>query len=201
MFPAAASALGLYLIVLTGGDGGLAAQTPAPTAEPIRWSATRKLAWTDFRGKATSQLLGAQSALGFAMSFGCRDGVLQASIVAEFLPDQSWVADRILLSGLASPIGLRHEQLHFDLKEVYARKLRKMFAELPNPCPRTDDALYELTVPLRREELEMQDRIERATLSGELEARQMEWERKVAADLKALAAFAVANPASGRLDV
>ena len=201
MFPAAASALGLYLIVLAGGDGRLAAQAQAPTAEPIRWSATRKLAWTDFRGKVTSQLLGAQSALGYAMSLGCRDGVLQVSIVVEFLPDQSWVADRILLSGLASPVGLRHEQLHFDLKEVYARKLRKMFAELPNPCPRTDDALYELTVPLRREELEMQDRIERGTLSGEREARQVEWERKVAADLKALAAFAVTNPASGRLDV
>jgi hypothetical protein len=201
MFPVAASALGLYLIVLAGGDVGQAAQGQAPTVEPIRWSATRKLVWTDFRGKATSQMLGAQSALGYAMSLGCRDGVLQVSIVAEFLPDQSWVADRILLSGLASPIGLRHEQLHFDLKEVYARKLRKMFAELPSPCPRTDDALYELTVPLRREELEMQDRIERATLSGELEARQMEWERRVAADLKTLAAFAVAHPASGRLDV
>jgi hypothetical protein len=127
------------------------------------------------------------------MSVGCRDGVLQADVTAVFVPDQSWVADRILTSGLASRVGLRHEQLHFDLKEVYARRIRKMYADLFRPCPRSDDDLHALAGPLRREELMLQERIERDTRGGELEARQNDWESRVAADLAKLEAFAVAR--------
>ncbi len=160
-----------------------------PAQDPMEWSPTRKLAWSDFRGKPPRLLDGARSALGYSSAFGCRDGKLEFSIIAIFVPEQSWVTSRITTSGLASPVGLRHEQTHFDLKEVYARRIRRMFAELETPCPRSDDALYALAERIMREESATQERFERETKSGENESRQNEWEKRVSADLEALKAF------------
>ncbi len=45
------------------------------------------------------------------------------TVVAKFYKDKSWVTSRT--DGL-----LAHEQLHFDIAELYARKIRKKFSEL-----------------------------------------------------------------------
>ena len=164
-------------------------------ADPIPWSATRKLDWRDFRAKAPGELAGARSMLKYSYSIGCRDGQLHATISTLFLPDQSWVAYRIVSSGLASPLGLRHEQTHFDLKEVYARRVRRMFAELSSPCPRSDGELFAMAERMFRQEAAGQKLFEDETQSGTIEARQLNWEKRVAADLEALRAFAA--PASG----
>ena len=157
--------------------------------EPIVWSPERKLAWSDFHGRPPRLLDGARSALGYNSTFGCRDGKLEFSILAVFVPEESWVTERIKTSGLASPVGLRHEQTHFDLKEIYARRIRKMFTELPTPCPRSDDAFYALAEKLMRDESATQERFERETQAGENEYRQNEWERRVKADLDSLKVF------------
>ena len=175
----------LLVSVLTALVGVGSMQGP----DPIHWSATRKLAWSDFKAKAPRQLDGARSALGYNSVFGCRDGKLEFHIVAVFVPEESWVTERIRTSGLASPVGLRHEQTHFDLKEVHARRIRKMFSELTSPCPRSDDDLYALAERLMRDEAATQDRFERETRAGENESKQIEWERRVRADLDALKAF------------
>jgi len=158
--------------------------------DPIPWSATRKLDWRDFRAKAPGELTGARSVLSYRYSIGCRDQQLHATITAFFLPDQSWVAYRIISSGLASPVGLRHEQTHFDLKELYARRVRKMFAELATPCPRSDDELFAMAERILREEGATQRRFEDETRNGENERRQIEWEKRVAGELDALKGFA-----------
>lgn len=163
--------------------------------DPIAWSATRKLDWRDFRAKAPGELAGARSMLKYNYSIGCRDGQLRATVSALFLPDQSWVAYRIVSSGVASPLGLRHEQTHFDLKEVYARRARKMFAELSSPCPRSDSELFAMAERVFRQEAAAQKLLEDETQSGTIEARQLNWEKRVASDLDALNAFAA--PAGG----
>jgi len=180
-------------LVLTGlVITGIGVGTPRAwrQADPIPWSATRKLDWPDFHAKAPGRLSGAQSVLGFSYAIGCRSGALQASFTAMFYPDKSWVAARISTSGLATWIGLRHEQLHFDLKEVYARRLRKHFAELENPCPVADETLDAMTGPLMRAESAAQRRFDVETSNGEREDKLIEWERQVAADLAALSAYA-----------
>jgi hypothetical protein len=177
-----------------GADAGRQAAShagahPRRSDAPIVWSPDRRLAWADFRARAPGTLEGALSGLSYSVTVGCRGGELRGQVVAVFLPDQSWVADRIVRSGLATRVGLRHEQLHFDVKELFARRMRRMFRELRDPCPRSDDALFELTAALRREEQAVQQRIERDTQGGEIEARQIEWEERIAAELRALAGF------------
>lgn len=172
-----------------------AGRLPAPqTADPISWSAMRQLDWRDFRAKAPGDLQGARSVLSYNYRVGCRDAQLHFSVTALFLPDQSWVAYRIVSSGLASRVGLRHEQTHFDLKEVYARRARKMFAELATRCPRSDDDLNALAERVFRDEAAIQRRFDIETRSGENEAKQIEWEKRVAAGLDALKAFTHDKP-------
>jgi len=184
----AASRLGLFIVAAL--SLGTRAPQVVPQGDFIAWSADRKLDWPDFRAKAPGSLSGAQSVLGFNYALGCRRGALEATFTAVFYPDQSYVARRIATSGLASRIGLRHEQLHFDIKELYARRLRKHFAEIENPCPLADDTLDAMTKPIMRTESAAQRRFDVESHNGEREDTLIEWERQIAADLIALKAFA-----------
>jgi hypothetical protein len=158
-------------------------------ADAIVWSASRRLTWDDFKAKPVRQLDGARSALNYSTAVGCRSGRLHVRVLAVFLPDQSSVTYRITSSGLASRVGLDHEQVHFDLAEVYARRVRRVYAELPGPCPRSDDALSALAEPIFRDAAAAQRRLDDETRFGELEARQIEWAARVARDLAELDAF------------
>jgi len=173
-------------VVLTLGVVAVA-QQDEPT---IPWSADRKLTWADFRAKAPGRLSGAQSVLGYSYALGCRSGALEATFTAVFYPNESWVAARISTSGLASPIGLRHEQLHFNLKELHARRMRRHFREIATPCPVSDETLDAMVAPLMRAENAEQQKFDQASNNGERVDVLEEWERRVAGELTALAAFA-----------
>jgi hypothetical protein len=168
-----------------------AAQEATTGSDAMTWTATRKLDWKDFKAKPPAgRLQGALSAISHEYAVGCRDQVLQVRVQTLFLPDKSWVAQRILTSGLASRVGIRHEQVHFDLAEVYARRMRKLFRELRDPCRHSDAALVEMAEQVLKELGTAQRRYDIDTENGQLEAKQNDWERNVAGELKALAAFA-----------
>ncbi len=166
-------------------------QTTTPTDDAITWSAARKLDWSDFKAKPEGGALGgARSAISHTYAIGCRDQVLQMKVQSIFLPDQSWVSYRIMSSGLASRVGLRHEQIHFDLAEVYARRVRKLLRELRDPCSRSDAELNAMAEHVFTDHWTAQRRYEQETHAGELEPKQVEWDKRIAAELLALAAFA-----------
>lgn len=166
------------------------AQTPGAGEEVLVWSATRKLDWKDFKAKPDGGALGgARIAISHNYSIGCRDGVLQVRMQAVMLPAMSWVTYRIYASGLASRVGLRHEQLHFDLAEVYARRVRKLLKELPNPCSHADDELNAMAERVIKEHWDQQRRYEVQTEHGQIERQQNEWERRITAELEELKAF------------
>lgn len=93
--------------------------------ETISWSASRPLSWNDFRGNVpTSPRAAAITASGITYSFatsGTKDAMeVDFKIDTFFYPTKSWyqpaVCDAIILS---------HEQLHFDISELFARKMKK----------------------------------------------------------------------------
>jgi hypothetical protein len=178
----------LFLFSLTALLAGTQADIPAD--DTIVWSAERKLTWNDFKARPPSGALGgARSALGFGFAFGCRENKLYAEVVARFHPDKSWVAYRIISSGLASRAGIQHEQTHFDLSEVHARRIRKFFRELKDPCPRSDAELEALAEPIFREEGAAQRRYDDQTENGQLGGPQERWDKDVARQLGELSAF------------
>lgn len=95
----------------------------------VLWTPSKKLTWSDFKGKPSNiSNAAAITASGISYSFsaqGTKDKVeLDFKVETHFYPDKSWYK-----ATTANPIVLSHEQLHFDISEVFARKLRQILAE------------------------------------------------------------------------
>lgn len=85
----------------------------------IFWDADYKLVWTDFE-KLPERFSehGAFSVIGYEGHFNMTDEKIRAIIKTYFDKDESWSKNWI-------GILLTHEQTHFDLAELYARKFRQ----------------------------------------------------------------------------
>jgi len=111
-------------------------------------------------------------------------------VTAAFLPKQSWVKAVTLQDSVESPRTLRHEQTHFDVSEVHARRMRQFFLTFADPCERTDDQLSVLAHRFVTEEQAMQRRYDEETNHGLLGGKQTEWNRDIARQLAALSRYA-----------
>ena len=100
---------------------------PAQDEEVISWSPGLKLSWVDFKGKPTNREAAAITASGITYSFSTtswKDEVtLDFIVTTHFYPNKSWYRP-----DLCDAVILSHEQLHFDIAEVFARKMRKRLA-------------------------------------------------------------------------
>jgi hypothetical protein len=86
----------------------------------IPWNESRRLQWEDFMGKPAGPKVNAAlttARINFSFGYGNRER-LHYNISCLFEKDQSWV--RVKNDWI-----LQHEQGHFDLSEIYARKLYK----------------------------------------------------------------------------
>ena len=95
--------------------------------EPILWR-KRGLLWKNFQGRVDSvgPLAGALAVTNSRLEqYYYRVGdEIHFVIAAWFYPNRSWVK-KIVLNSRRSDEVLSHEQHHFDLCELYARKIRK----------------------------------------------------------------------------
>lgn len=111
----------------------------------IVWNKNRKLTWNDFQGKITNDKTNevinvykeieedaARSRVAIALYFQCKDGKANHTVRAEFEKNNSWY----YANGKSDDV-LRHEQLHFDITEIFARKLIANLATLNNPCDKS----------------------------------------------------------------
>jgi hypothetical protein len=165
--------------------------TKVAQLDGIPWSAKHPLAWSDFKGPppANSGQEGAHTVYTLFNGARCTRQVFDFQVVASFLPRQSWVEQVVLRSPAESERTLRHEQTHFDLAEVYARRMRKYFAELPLPCARTTAALDELAGGFIRDEATTQAQYDDETRNGRAAPKQSEWDHTVAGLLESLAGY------------
>lgn len=150
----------------------------AQEEEPLAWSKERRLNWSDFKDESPdSSPVAALTASGISYSFSSmeRNGEMIAdfTVSAFFYPTRSWVQDH-----LASANILAHEQLHFDITELFARKFRAQLAQTRF----TDNIKAEVRTifkKINRELSEYQDRYDLETNSSRLVDRQREWQQKV----------------------
>ncbi len=97
----------------------------------IYWTEDYKLSWNDFKGhpRYDYQSIDALTSSGIVDYKGCKDGKINYKIQAYFEKDNSWVKDEAY-----TDYHLAHEQLHFDITELYARKLRKLLGQQEFKC-------------------------------------------------------------------
>ncbi len=97
--------------------------------EAIPWNFDHRLSWEDFR--ATPPITGniaATTASGIAYYFSSTelDGEMEVDFTVKsfFYPDKSWYKPEI-----CNAVVLSHEQLHFDISELFARKMRRQLSK------------------------------------------------------------------------
>lgn len=182
------------------------AQGPAETPPVIEWSATKRLSLEDFKGPVpTTAKFQSRSWIRIEASWRCISGALNTTITAVFDPSRSWWlgsqwnpwedvdSRRKWLSRSRADIEnkrhialseadlLRHEQLHFDLAELTAAKIRQRLSALDGVCTRPDrDAhaekiVMELTAAFGDEQAVYDEQTAHGTHAQE----QRNWESRV----------------------
>ena len=166
-------------------DGQLAKQEAFP------WSLKRPLVWTDFKGEPPRNgTAAAETAYTLFYGARCTGQAFEFRVVAAFRPKQSWVRPAILKRPTDSTRALKHEQTHFDLAEVHARRMRRHFAELIAPCRVSTDALSDIAEQMVKEESAAQEKYDAETDHSRVTAEQARWDKEVAAQLSALVKYA-----------
>lgn len=152
------------------------------------WCNKDKLKWEDFKGKIPDEenrsYLKAASAFQLTPVRVEKNNVLSYNIRIVFERYEAWTMD-------TSNYLLAHEQLHFDIAELYARKLRKAIQDVPktnwNP---TEEVFNTIIQKLYLEFANMQAEYDKQTIHGIIAESQIKWEKKIALELKNLEKYA-----------
>ena len=97
----------------------------------VVWSQNRKLTWADFQGEvdqAAKAIEAAKSRIAISLDMSC-GATSKLTLTAEFEKGNSWVKP-----GETTDRLLRHEQTHFDIVELFRRRLDKTIRQAGNAC-------------------------------------------------------------------
>lgn len=156
----------------------------------IAWEASHKLSWEDFKAKpnsASSAVAITASGLTFGFSVNEVDKKIVSfttQVEAHFYPDKSWYKpDEINETTLA------HEQLHFDITELHARKFREGISQL-KVSQNLVKELRQLHKDINAALEAYQDTYDTESNFSRYTNKQLEWQQKVTAEIEQLNAFA-----------
>jgi len=111
-----------FLAVMLFQAGQIKAQTPDNNL--IHWQPTPLLTYADFMGQPENVSEVAMTSSGFYFNYQYNGkGVLTVELYATFDKSQSWFKPDAKV-----PEVLAHEQCHFDIAELYVRKLRQQIS-------------------------------------------------------------------------
>ena len=145
------------------------------------WQEGVSLNWDDFQGEpgaAGRPYQGAESRLTIALRFSCTNSVPDFKVWAEFDRSNSWARPNMPASLL------EHEQIHFDIAELYARGTRKAFDDVRNPCG-NPSAVEDISDHNNELSARAQQNYDEETLHGTLPGAKAAWTRKIRALLEA----------------
>ena len=165
-------------------------QKGAPKVDPIPWSSSRPLTWADYRGAAdlsTDAMAMTVYLLGYETE--CNGDHFSAAVTTTFQPDRSWVRTTILETAARATRLLEHEQLHFDLSELHARRLRQCLAGLKDACAMEKKDLDALVTKRVRDITSTQLQYDRETDFGRDTRAQAKWSADTAQALAKSAAW------------
>ncbi len=162
----------------------LATISVLPQGRFIEWKADRKLTWGDF--KAPPDGASPNAALTSStidIEFGFDDNGLLYAIKCRFDRNRSWVKVR-------TPAVLAHEQGHFDIAELHARKLNKALKAYTfnrRTVNRDVNRIYDTLIAAHHEAQNLYDLETDFSRNRE---KQEAWSKKIAAELKVLDVYA-----------
>jgi hypothetical protein len=141
--------------------------------ELIEWSASRQLVWSDYKGRPdpnsdaaalTTTYLGIEyhiEAKSFTWKIQCR-----------FSKTRSWGESK-------TEYILQHEQGHFDIAEIFARRLNKKMGEYRFNATTYQKDLRAIYESIASEKGDFQDQYDRETDHSRKKEQQAEWTKKI----------------------
>ncbi len=164
--------------------------TDYENSDTIRWKSDYKLNWGDFQGSPDpGSSFSAQSNCMFSYKSAIeyKAGVMSISLFLYpcFTKKASWVIAKNQQEGL-----LNHEQLHFDICELYIRKLRKKISEteltILDPGSQIRTAFEQAWTDYQS----AQSQYDEDTRHGLIEKDQKRWEKNIVDELRTYEEFA-----------
>lgn len=158
-----------------------------PPAKEIRWSTDRRLSYTDFGGPVpSSSPWAATTNSSIYFSYQETNGQLKSvTVYSSFDPASSWMKTQ-------TPEVLRHEQLHFDITEYFARKFyadASAFTYQPDGGRKLKDLFQQVNQDCAVTQNSYDEESEHGVNSGN----QKNWEEKVHRWLKETPAYPAAQ--------
>lgn len=155
--------------------------------ELINWNEEKKLTWADYKGKVTTSTDAAASTatyLGIEYSFN--NNGFGYKITCSFSKNKSWGLHKTAYI-------LAHEQGHFDIAEIFARKLNKQMREYKFDKNSFKEDLKEIYTTITAEKEQTQNSYDKETNHSINKEKQAEWLKKIDELLIEYKAFANYN--------
>ena len=152
--------------------------------ELISWSANKRLTWADYKAKPDPNSdAAATTTTVLAVQYNFTNNQFGYEIQSLFSRTRSWGLHK-------TDYILSHEQGHFDIAEVFARKLHKKLSEYKFNKKTYEKDLRKIYEEVTGEKEEMQNKYDRETRHSINKERQAEWLDKIAEMLDEYAAWA-----------
>ncbi len=151
----------------------------------IDWSADRRLSWSDFKARPDSNSPNAAltgTNIKFDFSYNSETG-FKYHITCQFDKNSSW-------GRVKTDYILSHEQGHFDIAEIYTRKLCKAFREYKPDVEKANKEVNKIYQKVMSELSERQKEYDRETNFSINKEKQAEWLKKIDEELRSLQAYA-----------
>lgn len=157
--------------------------------ETMSWHEINKLTWADFKANPDLEsdavaLTASGITFGYSVkTSGDRIVDFSTTVEAHFYPNKSWY-----IKDKRNPYILAHEQLHFDITELYARKFRDQISNL-KVNQNVKKQMNKLHTSINEAVNETQRRYDSQTNHSMNEEKQKEWEAFIEKELKSLEQF------------
>lgn len=152
------------------------------------WQANDSLSWKDFEGEIPISEFSTNKMAVCANEIIAKgywdDDKPNFKVSVYFLKELAWAKDTLSISALA------HEQLHFDIGELFARKIRKKIKELRCDSELRSSLYGDYILKSLAEKEEMNLRYDQETAHGIYEFKQKEWQQCIAHELDMLSDYA-----------
>lgn len=145
----------------------------------IDWKADRKLTWNDFKAppdKSSPNAALTATNIKFNFSYNSRDG-FKYHITCQFDKNSSW-------GRIKTDYILSHEQGHFDIAEIYARKLNKALKAYTPDAGSANKELNKIYEKTMHELTSTQAQYDRETNFSIDKTEQSRWLMKISDELK-----------------
>ncbi|MBA3899877.1 MAG: DUF922 domain-containing protein [Bacteroidetes bacterium] len=155
----------------------------------IYWKDDSELSWEAFKGKPKVYSKGGAAAFtGIDRYFTYESKSLTIIVIAFFSKSKSWVKEEDKTSST-----LAHEQLHFDISELYARKMRKKYRENRFKKRNFKEDFNKIAEKILVELNLFQNIYDKETTNPRNEEKQQEWAERVKKELLELEEYKETN--------